>query len=404
MKSRSLRRAALMVGLTFGCLATFPQPTRAAEEPKPAGAATPAVGSKPSPSQPAVPSDTTMAERTIRITWLKSPGASPPDVRAAIGRLDTPEVAGKIGQEVIALAPDVAAGAMRLSEPRIVGGDSIEVDLTIDLNPETFPKARPAAKEFADRLIARFTELLAEERNEQDAPKLKQAKQWAQDVQYEWDALARQIKEKAAQMGGQSPEGARAALGRLEDERQKLELELTGLQARQKAVEEWIDRTSKQMQEQGKADPVIAELEKAVVAQEKLVSMARKQFESGTISQSDVGAFESKLSDVKIQLMERKRGPSGGTDPLAALNRELQNLSIDLVDRKARFEFVDKRITKLRDAAAMASDYESLEAALASLRREMEQARQELRATERSTQGPGARDRVVVIHSRQAKH
>ena len=215
------------------------------------------------------------------------------------------------------------------------------------------------------------------------------------------------MKEKGALLGGQSPEAVRASLSKLEDERQRLELELAGMQARQRAVEEWIDRTSRQMEEQAKADPVIAELEKAVAAQEQVVKMARRQSESGTVPQTEVAAAEAKLSDVKINLLDRKRGTgtaAGAQDPLANLTRELQSLSIDTVDRKARLAFVEKRIAPLREAAASVSDFELLEAERASLRTELEQARQELRQSERAAQASAGGDRVVVVKSQDGKH
>jgi outer membrane protein TolC len=148
-------------------------------------------------------------------------------------------------------------------------------------------------------------------------------------------------------------------------------------------------------------------LEKAVAAHEQVVKMARRQFESGTIPQSEVAAAESKLSDVKISLFDRKRGTGaapGTQDPLANLTRELQSLSIDTVDRKARLAFVEKRIVPLREAAASVSDFELLESERAALRTELEQARQELRTAERAAQASAGGDRVVVVKSQDGKH
>jgi hypothetical protein len=185
-------------------------------------------------------------------------------------------------------------------------------------------------------------------------------------------------------------------------ERQRLELELAGMQARQKAVEEWIDKTSRQIEVQAKEDPVVAELEKAVAAQEQLVKMTRQRFESGVVPQTELAAAEAKLSDVKISLLDRRRGSaaaSGSTDPLAALTRELQTLSIDTVDRKARLAFVEKRIAPLREAAAAVSDFELIEAERAALRKEVEEARQELRSAERMSQAAVGGTRVAVVKS-----
>ena len=407
MKTNAFLRPAAALCITVGCAAPTLSVARAADPPK---AAPPAGQSAaPAANPPAAPSDTTMAERTIRVTWSREQGVRPPDVRAVVGRLETSDVAGKIGSELLGLPPDVAAATIQATEAR-TSGDGIEVDLTVLLDPIQFPKAKPRAKEFADQLVTTFHKMLADERDAQESPRLAQAKEWLLKVEVDYADLSKRVKEQQAEMGGHSPEGARAALGKLEDERQRLELELAGMQARQKAVEEWIARTSNEMREAANTDPIIAELEKAQAAQERVVEVARRQFESGTISQSAVADAESKLSDVKIQLLERKRaggatgGPGGTTDPLTALNRELQTISIDIVDRKARLAFIEKRTDRVRNAAAMAADYEILEAERATLRKELESARRELRMVQRTTQGPAVRDRVAVIRARNGKH
>lgn len=401
MKPDSLRRGSATLGLAIACIATLTAPTRAAD-PTPAAASKKPAAETP----PAAPSNTTFAQRTVRVTWDKSSGLSAPDVQGVFAKLQRAGVVGPIGRDVLGLTPERSMALVGWREPRIAG-DGIEFDFAIDLSPEQWRDARPAAKEFADRLVASFTQLLADDRQEQEGPKMQQAKQWLADLTYEYESTVQRMRKQQAEMGGQLPEGARAALAKLEDERQRIELDLAGMEARQKAVEEWIARTSKEMQEQAKTDPVVQELEKAVAAQQKVVDVSRRQFESGTLGIREVSDAESKLSDIKVQLLDRKRGGAGGngtgTDPLAALNRELQSLSIDVIDRKARLAFVDKRVDALQKAARSASDYELLESERTSLRRELEQARQEFRAARRAAQ-LSPRDRVVVVRSNDGRH
>jgi hypothetical protein len=396
MKPQLIRRAAAACGVAVA-IAFNTSPVSAA--PATDAAATPTPSKAPA-SAPAAPSNTTYALRSLRINST----GSTLDLGIVVGRLRSAEVAGAIGQELLGISPELAVSA--ISEPEWAGNPG-EVKFTIDLDPRRYPKARPAAKEFADRLVAKVSELLAQERRDEDMPRVRQAREWFEAARHDYDSVLARMKEKGALLGGQSPEGVRASLGKLEDERQKLELELAGMEARQRAVEEWIDRTSKQMQEQAKADPVIAELEKAVAAQEQVVVRSHKLYESGNISQAEVSNAEAKLSDVKVQLLERKRGPGGASavaDPLASLTRELQSLSIDTVDRKARLAFVEKRMVPLREAAESVSDFELLEAERSALRKELEQARQELRLAERAAQASAGGDRVIVVKSQDGKH
>jgi hypothetical protein len=392
MTSNSFTRAAATCGaaLALGLFHVSAPATLAADPTLP-----PAAGAKPGAARPAAPSNTTFAQRTVRI--VVTGGVL--DLSLIMSRLKSLEVAGAIGQEVLGIPPDEAAAA--------VGGiewNNSDVGFKIDLDPATHPKARPAAKEFADRLVGRLPGLLAEEQREQEMPRLQQAREWFQGAREAYDSVLKRLREKQILMGGQSPEGVRASLSKLEDERQRLELELAGMQARQKAVEEWIDRTSRQMDERAKADPVVAELEKALAAHEQLVKIARRQFESGITPQAEVGAAEAKLMDVKIQLLDRQRGTGpGATDPLAALTRELQSLSIDTVDRKARLAFLEKRMVALGEAAASVSDFELIEAERAALRTELEQARQELRQAERAAQAASGSDRIIVLEAKDGK-
>ena len=398
MNPHQLRHWAATCGIVFA-LAWSPFHVSSAA-PADDPAATPAA-SKSAATPQGAPPNTTFAQRTLRIT---SNTNSTPDFTVVLGRLRSVEIAGAMGKGILGLSPEEAVAT--IAEPEWTGNPS-EVKLSVDLDPRTYPKARPAAKEFADRLVAKFTELLAQERRDEDMPRVQQAREWFDAARHDYDSVLARMKEKGALLGGQSPEAVRASLSKLEDERQRLELELAGMEARQRAVEEWLDRTSKQMEEQAKADPVIAELEKAVAAQEQVVKMARRQSESGTVPQTEVAAAEAKLSDVKINLLDRKRGTgtaAGAQDPLANLTRELQSLSIDTVDRKARLAFVEKRIAPLREAAASVSDFELLEAERASLRTELEQARQELRQAERAAQASAGGDRVVVVKSQDGKH
>jgi hypothetical protein len=395
MKNESIRRALSSLTVTAAFVAGVPAQPAVAADPPVKGIAQPAA---------ATASDKTHSERRVRITWDRAAGVDPPDVTAALARLRQPEVLGPIAQEVLGLPADQGIAVM--NEPQVIDtAAGIDVVLTFDLNPQWFPKARPASKEFADRVVARLTELLRDERREHDDARLALAEQAAKDAQTEYEGIVHRLREIQLTIGGQSPDAARTVLAKLEDERQRIELELAGIQARQQAVGDWIDRASKRMEEQAKSDPVVAELEKAVAAQERFVEVVRKQVDAGVSNTSVVAEAESKLSDVRVQLLDRKRGSagSGGTnanaDALSALNRELQNLSIDIIDRKARLMFLEKRLATLQAAVQGATDYDLLESERQALRKDLENMRQQLRVVRRAAQASPQVDRVVVTRA-----
>ena len=352
----------------------------------------------------ATPSNTVSATRRVRVTW--QPGTPKPDLTGVTLRLYSPAVAGKIGHELLGIPPDAAVQAIRR------GGafkeDEAEVHFTVLIDPAA--GARPAAREFADRLVGALESILAGQLEERTIPRLRRAQEEAERAGEAYEKTRLQLRAAQAEMGkvagraDASPDSLRAAVTKLEDERQRLELDVAGMEARQKALEEAIARTAKQFEARAQDDPVVAELEKGVKALEKYVELTRQQFDNGRVSATAVAEAEAKLAESRVQYLDRKRGAAGAGagaagDPLSNLNRDLENISIEMVDRKARLEYVRNRLVPLREASELVPQVETLADELPRVRREVEESREELRdARRRAEETP--RPQVMVIESK----
>ena len=174
------------------------------------------------------------------------------------------------------------------------------------------------------------------------------------------------------------------------------------MEARLEAVQEQFKASTQRAKEQATADPVIAELEKAVAVREKLVDILRKQYESGLTQQTDVSKAEGDLVDARVQLLDRRGAASSrGGDTLAPLTREMQSLAIDIRDRKARLAQVERRLKPLREVGQDFQQLEWQQEETAILRRAWEEAQIRLREAQRQSDAAPV-DRVIVTGATDA--
>jgi chromosome segregation ATPase len=214
---------------------------------------------------------------------------------------------------------------------------------------------------------------------------------------------SREMHAKLLVAGGRADLSAatlQSSLSKLEDERQRAELDLAGMEARLEAVQEQIKAAGDRAKEQIAGDPVIAELEKAVVARQKLVAIARERTEQGLQSPAEAAKAETDLIDARVQLLDRRESASArGGDALAPLAREMQNLSIEIRDRKARLALATKKLQPLQ---AVAQEFQDLEWALAesgALHRAWADAQERFRDAQRRADDVPV-DRVIVLVTR----
>jgi hypothetical protein len=333
-----------------------------------------APASAPASTQPV--SGTRYATRTFRITWH---GLQPDDPMFYSEALS--DSVHKLAPAVVRRALDVD-GAVSVNA--VSRQSSIDLLLTLNL-PED---ARPAAKELAAKALedvqeqatARFQQQWAEEtlprREAAD-----EAKERVRSAEDEAAKLRREMRDLAGR-ADISDKTITDALTRLEEEKQKIELDQMAKTARRGALEEQIARESAKIEKKMEADPIAAELQKVVDARQQKAEFANQQAGSGVISMGEVRDAVAQLAESRAKLLERKRDAAAeaGGDALASLNKELLTLSVDLRELEARLKFVQERLPHLRDAMDRLDAYQRAEAALLAARNDYAAASKELYA------------------------
>lgn len=188
----------------------------------------------------------------------------------------------------------------------------------------------------------------------------------------------RDIRGKMQSLSGRievSPDVLRQSAIKLEDEQQSLELEQAAMSARQAAMEKAAAAGSARARQAADNDPVAHELAKVVEAREAAWKQLRQAAASGLSTPQEVSAAEATLAEARAKLAAQREQAvaAAGGEALAALTRELTNLSIAEQERLARLKFIGERVARLAQALQLVDDLESTQAALTRLQRDYDQ-------------------------------
>ena len=156
------------------------------------------------------------------------------------------------------------------------------------------------------------------------------------------------------------PEAVMDQIRRLDHERQRMEMDLLGQQARVKALQQQIQVTGERILKESTDDAVIKSLEEKLTEMRKHLDVVQQQFEKGMVPQSEVQKVRIALSDGEIQLAEarRKVAQAGGGEVLGRLNEELAMLSVAGAETEARLKYLHEQIEKNRQLVGPADEYE----------------------------------------------
>lgn len=157
-----------------------------------------------------------------------------------------------------------------------------------------------------------------------------------------------------------TPEALMDQIRRLDHERQRMEMDLLGQQARLKAVQQQIQATSERILKESTDDAVIKPLEEKLAELRKHLEMVQLQYEKGMVPQSEVQKVRIALSEGEVQLAEarRKVTQAGGGEVLGKLNTELAMLSVNAAETEARLTHLREQIEKTKQLAGVADEYE----------------------------------------------
>jgi hypothetical protein len=305
------------------------------------------------------------------------PATAPSETRYAGRDLQiTSNLGMETQQKLITAAASEVAKQLGLSPEQLK--DSFRTHWTMFSQPDgtrwtfTFslpPAAKPVAKEFLDQLVTRFRESMAQAARDSKTRDLEQIKpdlEAAEKRLAQAADKARRLREELRQVADRadvSAAGIQSAVASLEEERQRLELDVLGKNARREALEEQIAVQSERAAKKVEEDPVMAELRKVVELREDQLKRLEEQHTAGMAPRADLDEAMARLAELRAKLLERRQQATieAGGEVLATFNRELLTLSVDLREMNARLEFVNKRLDRLRQATELLDPLEGVE-------------------------------------------
>jgi chromosome segregation ATPase len=150
-----------------------------------------------------------------------------------------------------------------------------------------------------------------------------------------------------------SSEGILAAVQKMEEQEEQLQLEEAGAAGRRQGLEEAVKKYTDMAKARGDSDPVVTELEKVANLRERELSRMQQLLKTAAVSESDVGAAAMALAQSRAELAaakQRAAGGAGASEALDGWNREAMNLSIEGLDRQARLHYLAARLAQLKQA------------------------------------------------------
>lgn len=215
------------------------------------------------------------------------------------------------------------------------------------------------------------------------------------------DDLVRQQRERVQQEAKRpviSPRTIEAVGEALELEQQSLELDMVGLAARKKALEETVAELTHRTRKQLEDDAVSREIERVVKMREEALRRAREMAQTGRDAQPRDA--EEALAEARMRLMERREQlhAAGGGELVQELNRQLLETAINLRETEARLDAVRQRLARMHAAMPSAHQLRELEEEREVLRHEMRRMSQEI-----DRRVEGQRERMERIRHEQAE-
>lgn len=157
-----------------------------------------------------------------------------------------------------------------------------------------------------------------------------------------------------------TPEAVMDRIRQLNDERQRMDMDLLGQQARLKALQQQIQATSERILKESTEDAMIKPLEEKLTELRKHLDTVQQQFEQGMVPQSEVQKVRIALSEGEVQLADARRrvAQTGGGEVLGRLNEELAMQSVAGAETEARLNYLHEQIEKNRQLVRPADEYE----------------------------------------------
>ena len=307
-----------------------------------------AAASSTAPATQEAPSNTRYASRQVRLP------AESFDPGYEVVETELTRAAAELAPRILGVDADTVSKWLKLNE--VVKAGSMDVYVYIAIPPDAKHRV---ASEFLDAVLAAAQPAVQKLYAESRGKPVAQAEAERQRAAEEYDHAEHELRDKRAAVRADadradvSPKGIADATAHLEEEKQKIELDLMGKKARREAMELQIAKQSQSIEEKVKADPIVTELQKAVDAREQKAQFVQKQMAAGVATQSESTEAIAVAADARAKLLQRRRDAAAeaGGEALEAFNRELLTLAVDVQEFQARLKFIDARLARLAKAS-----------------------------------------------------
>jgi predicted nucleic acid-binding Zn-ribbon protein len=340
-----------------------------------------------------------------------TPKSPPPETAWAKRVIEVPALpSGVRFDELLADAFSEHAGVLGVPRERVEElvdvVDKHDDRIEISASPYKVPQAKPRAAEFLDAVVSTIESKLRDALSDRlgitravrDRDDAEHARR---DARGQLDAFEQNIRRSTGRVDA-SIDAIRAAVPKLEEERQSLKLLMVGKEARQKAVAETINRLAKSAEAKVKDDPVAAELEKVVHAREVAWENLKALHAKGAASETEIRLGEEPIAEARARLLERRETVAqtggGSGEILTSLNKELATLSIDVAESAARLNAIEETLKRYSEVQPMLGEAEDVRRDRDRFARELEAAQTALR--EKTAQVPDHILRVVKSESK----
>lgn len=141
-------------------------------------------------------------------------------------------------------------------------------------------------------------------------------------------------------------------------EKRSIDMEVARLQARQLAIEMQIVQMSHDLVTKVQPpDPVISQLEQLIEMHTEQLALMEKQAEAGRLAGNELGDVKEKLTRARIDLAKRRQEvslPAGGARA-EKYNDELADLTIELAEKTAALQILDKQLSQTEQQLTVAT-------------------------------------------------
>lgn len=218
---------------------------------------------------------------------------------------------------------------------------------------------------------------------------LEQAMMTRNETAAQLSAVRRQVRDQTG-LVEVAPEAIRQMIAKLQEQRESLELDGAGAAGRRKGLDEAVAELSSKLKDRAQADPVADELSKVVEVRQKQLSRLQALKSNAAVSQEEVDTAAANLATARADVAVAQRKASGSAsasaEVLDAWNRQRLELSVSEQERRARLEFIAKRLAAFSAALNRVDQLEEFRMRLDQTDRLVIKAQDELEVTKRTVE------------------